>query len=145
MKTCVKCKSDKALDDFYTKPSGTPYSHCKPCYMERTRLQKLKLKTKDPERIKRQNKNNSLKTTYGIDLDQYEAMVVMQDGKCAICGTGESRGQGSMHVDHCHETGQIRGLLCHHCNTALGLLNDDPDLLHKASDYILEAKHLSYV
>jgi hypothetical protein len=63
----------------------------------------------------------SLKKKYGITPEQYQEMLLKQDSKCAIClGTMVTSGARHMHVDHCHETGRIRGILCHVCNTKLG-------------------------
>jgi len=63
----------------------------------------------------------SLRVNYGISVEQYEAMLKQQSGCCAICkkAPGENA-RGRLHVDHCHKTGKIRGLLCVKCNMALG-------------------------
>ena len=62
-----------------------------------------------------------LKSTYGITLEDFEAMVLAQGGGCAICGaTTSSPRRPRLHVDHCHKTGAIRGALCSRCNGALG-------------------------
>jgi hypothetical protein len=64
-------------------------------------------------------------------------MLVAQGGGCAICGSTDTKGPGQFFaVDHCHETGAVRGLLCLCCNTALGQLGDDVDLLRRAIDYL---------
>jgi hypothetical protein len=85
-------------------------------------------------------KNADLKRTYGIDLSWYEAQHAKQDGKCAICcepETAHIRGKTlSLAVDHCHDTGEIRGLLCRACNNAIGALKHDQKLLRKAIDYL---------
>jgi hypothetical protein len=77
---------------------------------------------------------------YGIDYDTYLAMHNRQNGLCALC-CGEGFCMAEHHklklvVDHCHETGRIRGLLCHNCNRALGLLHDDPRVIRKAIGYL---------
>ncbi len=60
-----------------------------------------------------------------------------QDGKCAICGTAEPGGRGKrLHVDHCHETGLVRGLLCYACNTGLGLFRHNSQSLEQAQAYL---------
>lgn len=62
-----------------------------------------------------------LKTVYGMSEEQYCALFQKQNGKCAICGTDKVKGRAKrLHVDHCHSTDRIRGLLCMRCNTALG-------------------------
>jgi len=77
---------------------------------------------------------------YGITADEYVALCLAQDDRCAICGqpeTGFRRGQvRTLSVDHDHDTGRIRGLLCFRCNSALGLMADDPDRLAAAIRYL---------
>lgn len=86
---------------------------------------------------KEQTRNSNLKRHYGITLDDYDSLLEKQEYKCAICGTDTPNGMGRFHVDHNHATGEVRGLLCHGCNTALGGFKDSPDLLLKARDYLL--------
>lgn len=64
-----------------------------------------------------------------------DALLAAQGGACAICG-GPPLGKGVYHLDHDHETGNVRGLLCHACNTSLGGFRDDPELLRKAIAYL---------
>jgi len=73
---------------------------------------------------------------YGITPEQFEAMLAGQDGRCAICRTDEPGGKGGWHVDHCHDSKVIRGLLCHCCNIGVGQFKDDPTRLRAAADYI---------
>jgi hypothetical protein len=76
-------------------------------------------------------KANHMRKTYGIELADYDAMRDAQDGKCAICKEPQP-----LCVDHCHDTGKVRGLLCHLCNRALGLFNDDALRLQSAIAYL---------
>ncbi|HHJ3231204.1 TPA: endonuclease VII domain-containing protein [Vibrio parahaemolyticus] len=81
-----------------------------------------------------------LERTYGITYDDYLEMARKQSQRCAICG-GEGFVMKACHkvklvVDHCHLTGKVRGLLCHNCNRALGLLQDDKGSLSKAIAYL---------
>ena len=78
--------------------------------------------------------------SYGITLDDYNALSESQNHVCAICET--NKGKRRMAVDHCHDTGKIRGLLCKDCNTGIGNLNDDPNLLHKALEYLNAHRNL---
>lgn len=77
-----------------------------------------------------------------ISLEQYQQMLEEQDNKCGICGQEETCKDPRqdrvrrLSIDHCHRTGIVRGLLCHSCNTAIGKLKDDVELLHKAIKYI---------
>lgn len=82
-----------------------------------------------------------LMRNYGIDSARYTQMLDEQDHRCKIC-SGEGFVMNKEHhklklvVDHCHSTGRVRGLLCHNCNRALGLLKDDVERILKAADYV---------
>lgn len=94
-------------------------------------------KLKDPEKYTRQRRQHSLKRKYGISLDDYENLLAKQGGHCALCDKKPSDERyGSLHVDHCHKTGRVRGLLCTNHNTALGTLGDDVEGLHRAINYL---------
>ena len=82
-----------------------------------------------------QKQASRVKAMYGMEPDEYIALHEKQRGKCAIC-QNEPTTQRGLHLDHCHETGAIRGLLCHNCNVALGCLNDDPALMMRAIKYL---------
>jgi hypothetical protein len=79
-----------------------------------------------------------LKTTYGITVDEYDSMVAKQGGRCAICRTEDpqSARNNVWNVDHDHDTGEVRGLLCSPCNRGMGLLQDSPDVIAKALRYL---------
>lgn len=77
----------------------------------------------------------TLRTRYGITQSQYNEIVEKQESKCAICSK-----ERKLYVDHCHETNKIRGLLCHQCNTSLGLLQDNTEILQSAIDYLKREK-----
>lgn len=81
-------------------------------------------------------KHHHLKREYGITLAQYNTLLDTQHFCCSLCHTPDYTGGKSLHVDHCHETGVIRSLLCSKCNTAIGLLQDNPALLKKAAAYV---------
>jgi len=68
-----------------------------------------------------------------LTLDAYDAMLEKQNGLCAICS---QKTQGNLHIDHNHQTNEVRGLLCGKCNRAIGLLNDDVSLFVKAITYL---------
>lgn len=88
---------------------------------------------KDPKH-KRAKRESRLKKKYGITIDDYEAMLRKQNGCCAICE--RKPGKRSLHVDHCHDTGRVRGLLCFRCNFGLSWFNEDQELLRKAARYV---------
>lgn len=77
-----------------------------------------------------------IQRTYGIGQNEYEALLLWQGGRCAICFTDEPRGRGTWHIDHQHGNGVIRGLLCHSCNVGIGSLGEDPARLQRAADYL---------
>lgn len=87
---------------------------------------------KNPEK----HKSYTRKVLYGISGEAFDARVAAQGGVCAICGGPPTAKRKHLSVDHCHETGQIRGLLCGPCNTGIGQLRDSPVLLQKALDYL---------
>lgn len=96
------------------------------------------------ERANKNNRDSQRRVKYGIEPEQYDAILAAQGGGCAICSTDSPGGSGGWHTDHDHACcpGQkscgkcIRGLLCVNCNLALGQLKDDPALLRKAADYL---------
>lgn len=73
--------------------------------------------------------------TYGITVEQRDQMIADQDGKCAICLFELTAGCGT-HVDHCHETNKVRGILCINCNHALGKMKDSVEILQRAIEYL---------
>lgn len=75
---------------------------------------------------------------HGLGDGRYAALLDDQDGGCAICGTTEPGGSYGRNfaIDHCHQTGVVRGLLCSHCNRAIGYLRDNPKLCRAAAEYL---------
>lgn len=136
MKTCTKCGETKLLTEFYViKTSGNPHGSCKECFKKRSKQSRDSL---GDEHIK----NRNLRWWYGIGMEEYNEMLEDQDGKC-VCGSVIGRtDRKSLFVDHDHETGLIRGLLCNKCNRAIGLV-DDPASLRALADYIESANSRS--
>ena len=88
----------------------------------------------DRDRVRAWRKRNP---GYGLTAGDVIAMLAAQDGGCAICGhKPDSTSDRRLAIDHDHETGRVRGLLCYRCNTAIGLLGDDPERLRRAADYL---------
>jgi hypothetical protein len=96
------------------------------------------------ERLLNWSRKHAFLKKYGLTLEQHAEMVKQQSGKCLICDTQPNPMLGNkkkgLHVDHCHETGKIRGLLCHNCNCAIGLLNDDAGNVRRLLEYIEKHK-----
>jgi hypothetical protein len=132
MKTCTKCGETKSLNEFYViKASGNPHGSCKACFKRKSKESKERLG-------KKHVKNLQLQWWYGIGIQDYNEMLEEQGGRC-VCGANAGRSdRESLFVDHDHETGLIRGLLCNKCNRAIGLV-DDPASLRALADYIESA------
>ena len=96
-----------------------------------------KIKKKEYDRLYWSNKDNRLRNKYKLPVGQYEIMLQDQNYSCAICLTHISELEKSLCVDHCHNTGQIRKLLCQNCNTGLGQFKDNPEILLRAINYLL--------
>lgn len=120
MKICSKCKVNKPLCEFNKNKQHKDglHSYCKNCY-------------------KTINAEYKLKKAYGVTSQQKEKLITAQAGKCAICNTKLDNPKFT-NVDHCHNTGKIRGILCHHCNFGLGQFKDNVELLESAIKYLKE-------
>ncbi len=86
------------------------------------------------------SKGYSLKTNYGITLQEFDAMVAEQDGRCAICST-----VAPLNVDHNHLTGEVRGLLCRQCNTGIGSLKESAEIMRSAAAYLTSDDEAAFV
>lgn len=95
-----------------------------------------KWRAENLELAKRVDINCQLKRSYGITLQQKADMLAAQGGCCAICGTDSPGSKKGWHIDHCHDTKKVRGVLCHHCNVAAGASKDDPVRLRAIADYL---------
>jgi hypothetical protein len=86
------------------------------------------------------SKEYQLKSKYGITSDDRDAMLASQEFRCAICKDDAPGGHGTWHVDHCHDTGAVRGLLCTRCNMGLGQFRDNTEFLSNAIAYLNEPR-----
>ena len=74
---------------------------------------------------------------YGINYEEFQNLLSKQKGRCALCGcSGSGKNKDKFVVDHCHETGIVRGLLCWPCNIGLGMFKDKPELIAKVVKYL---------
>ncbi len=110
-------------------------------HANRDRLRTLSdtAKSRNPAKTREYQRKSHLKIAYGITPEQYEAMLFAQGGKCATCDrvhVDSISGKERLHVDHCHDTGKVRGLLCHYCNIAAGMLGDNPETLKRIAAYL---------
>lgn len=85
-------------------------------------------------------RESEFKRRYGITEKLYNEQLELQGGGCAICGVVSEQDGRRLAVDHCHETGKLREILCQRCNTSIGAFNDDPKLLLHAAKYLLKHK-----
>lgn len=90
-------------------------------------------KNKDKEKIRARKNQIRL---YNITEEEYNNMFEQQNGCCSICGLHQSNFKKSFHIDHCHKTNKVRGLLCRNCNVGLGHFKDSVELMNKAINYL---------
>lgn len=128
-KRCARCRIEKERSAFSRnyKNKDTLEAYCKVCRST----------------IKKDQYKSRLAGKYGITLQDYNRMIIEQDGRCAICLSDDPRGRGgNFHIDHCHSSNTVRGLLCANCNTAIGLLFENIETLANAIQYLEKFKHL---
>lgn len=119
MKQCRSCGLEKPLTNFVVrKDNGRYRNDCIDCQ----------------RKLKREKQYKEL---YSITLSDYDRLYELQGGVCSICRLPQSDSRKTtLCVDHNHQTGEVRGLLCSDCNVAIGLLKDDPRLTERATDYL---------
>lgn len=140
LKTCRRCLEHKERSEFSSlkKSRDGLYCYCRSCSRA---INTVSYATY----AHRSSRNAHLRGAYGVSLSDYELLLQRQNGVCAICGIEETKRHSSgklksLAVDHDHETGEVRGLLCGNCNAALGMMLDDEERLLKAVEYLRAAK-----
>lgn len=126
-------KARDACRKFYAENKVAELARIKKYYSynkEKQALKNAKYKKKYPDRVK----DDYLRRRFGLSLFRYEAMFVLQEGKCGICQNNFNH--TTPHVDHDHENGVVRALLCRRCNTGLGQFRDCPQTLINAAQYV---------
>jgi len=150
-KMCSSCKETKPLTAFYKRKVSVDglQGKCKMC----TKVSAYEWRDANPHKAKaaeqkyrstteyrtyqREFKRKEVLAKYGITQADYDQKLADQAGGCAICGSVEADSLGRrMYLDHDHQTGKARGLLCGKCNFGIGSLQDDPNLLRAAADYL---------
>ncbi len=127
MRICSKCGVSKHLEEGYYKSKYGYHGSCKECFKKKAKISKNKLG-------KQHIKDKEIQRRYGITMEEYLSFPQY----CNICGT-EEEGRGySMNIDHDHQTGKVRGLLCNSCNRGLGLLGEGN--LSAAISYLNQSK-----
>ena len=140
MKRCCTCKQDRPESEFWKdahKRDGLA-SQCVSCvkkYRETKgyRISKSAHDKRLYEKVKSERREYFIQKTYGITQKEYELLLSKQGGLCAIC-----RKPNKLNIDHDHETGKVRGLLCSTCNMMLGHAHDSPLLLEAGIRYLQE-------
>lgn len=162
-KHCSKCGYSKPITDFHkNKSSNDGYRNvCKEClkiyfvdYYKKNKEKIRRYQKDNPDIHNKANEKYNRKPTskkkrrgisymykYGITEKDFNDMFLKQKGRCAICGVSQLDIEYRINIDHCHETGIVRGLLCRRCNTALGHFKDDVDIMQRAIDYLNEANN----
>ncbi len=158
-KACLKCGKEWPISEYHEK-RGKPQPQCKECrseymrgyYQDNYDRERAKRKAwyeanklRVCEQLKEEYKANPekykwqrLKQKYGVTQEQYEGLRKMQRNKCGICRT--SFDETEPHLDHCHDTGKVRGLLCANCNTGIGLFKHNAKRMEKAIAYVVKYK-----
>lgn len=142
-KTCSKCRVEKSVTAFYRRRARNGgyglQAHCKDCQNASAR----EWQRTNPARVKVHDRRRALRARYGDDaVIRYDVLYDRQLGRCAICGKEErlvdAAGRRTrLAMDHCHDTGRVRGLLCRSCNGLLGQIGDRPEAIRRFLDYVL--------
>jgi Recombination endonuclease VII len=124
-KRFADCKQYKPVSEFPRNKNTKDGFHCysKACNNARS--------YESRQRLHGGSRHYHLKLRYGIGADEFDELVVQQGAECAICGRPDPE-----HVDHDHETGAVRGILCFNCNGGLGQFRDSIDSLLTAASYL---------
>jgi hypothetical protein len=130
-KVCTRCKVIKPVVDFpFRKQTGKLHSWCRPC----CRKQGRDWRAANYERAREHQRRGDYRKSYDISIEDYEKAYKDQEGMCKICG----KYHAVLHVDHNHEYGFVRGLLCGNCNRMLGMAQDNIHILKAAYEYMME-------
>src|SRR5262249_41281101 len=127
MKRCPDCGEWKPLDEFPRNKNSKDgrHAYCKPCHNARGKESK--------QRLYGGERHYHLMRRYGISAAEFDRLLAEQGGACAICGREDRE-----HVDHDHQTGKVRGILCFNCNGGLGQFSDNTERLANAIEYLEE-------
>jgi len=139
MKMCTVCKVAKPFEDFYDGYKAKKqrdvanrkylHSRCKECDHARVRIYHKDNKAK----VTKRQLISHRRRLYGLNEEEYNNMILSQNNLCAICNKPSDK---TLHIDHDHATGMVRGLLCHTCNTGIGMLQEDLIILNRAIEYL---------
>ena len=139
MKQCSRCRLEKDQSLFNVDRGRRDglQPRCKSCQSLSNKESKAK---KDPLELKKRQYKANIKYMYGVSIEWVEERLAAHNNKCKVCGTKMKLYTNTVAIDHCHETGEVRDIVCKKCNTAMGQFRDDPKLIAKAIDYLTEMK-----
>jgi hypothetical protein len=149
MKNCTKCSNQKPLSEYNKnkKRKDGLSAWCKSC----TKLSSAKWykinankviarsrqwALSNQEKKKLNSRKSHLKRKYNMSLEDEKKLIDNQKNKCAICNIEMITEQSKFHIDHCHNSGKVRGVLCNSCNTGLGMFKDSQEYLKSAVKYL---------
>lgn len=142
---CPSCDQWKVLDEFHKWNKGLygASRYCKLCSNEKARRNHVENRAKGTDgwdKHREGYRDRYYKKYYGISLQEFEEKFLQQDCKCAICEVLLDIDEDSRkaHLDHCHESGKIRGILCVNCNQGIGSMKENIFILNKAIMYLEE-------
>ena len=133
MKLCKRCGEEKDLSEFYRyqkSPDGRQF-YCKKCLGD----EQKSWHQRNPEKARLKQRINNLKVRFGLTIQEYNELGESQGWKCAICGNAGIE-RNPLCIDHCHDSGKVRGLLCRQCNQALGLIKENVTSAKALVEYI---------
>jgi len=138
-KTCGKCLETKPLDEFHRNKNMKDgrVSRCKDCAKEAST--QWRLENRDPEAQReymRRWHDMNRGRRYGLTPLEYLRLEEASGGVCAVCGQPPSGKRDRLVVDHDHVTNKVRGMVCHPCNSGIGLFQDDPERLRAAAQWV---------
>src|SRR5688572_14825078 len=145
---CCTCKKELALGNFSLSNLNRQWYRCRACVRAKNQLkyradpEKYRKASREwaranPDYCRERDRKRNLKRNFGLDDSTYTKILKFQNGRCAICGTDKPGGRGNrLHVDHCHQSGRIRGLLCFRCNQAIGQFQENTSSLERAVMYV---------
>lgn len=142
LRTCHRCQRELPFSEFHRESRNSTglqrwcrtcanswrreYYRATPERRRRSNVTKAVYYARNRERLIRRNRKTEILRKYGLSWEEHERILAAQGGVCALCGASEPRGKGWWHVDHDHATKRVRGLLCHLCNTQLGVYQKFP-------------------
>lgn len=129
---CTGCSGDKPESDYYVRNTkGDLRSDCKACVSVKA-AKRFKGNKRTREAVAKASRKHYYMKLYGLTEEDVAAMYEEQCGLCALCILPMKK----MCVDHCHDTGKVRGLLCGSCNTGLGMFKDNTEVMKRGIAYV---------